>query len=298
MHSQQLEYFCKIAECGSFSRTATLLGINQSALSRHVGKLEEELGVSLFYRHGRGVVLTDDGRRLFERSTRALEEIRLALHEASASSARGIDAAVIGMTPTVGRILTASLARRLIAKFPQIKLRFIEGFSAHLLDWLDAGRLDVAILYESWVTHRLNAERVTTERLCLVASSRESKLGSTVETVMLGRVPLILPSAPHGLRRLVDLVCAENKLSPSVQIEADSFDAILNLVKANLGYTVLPLASIQGEIARGDLQASLLVSPEVTRSLVLATPTNRPPLNGLFQMTSVIKAELAKFESH
>jgi len=296
MNSQQLEYFCKIAECGSFSRAATVLGINQSALSRHVGKLEEELGAPLFYRNGRGIVLTEHGKRLLERATRVLEEMRLAQQEAYTARVDGIEHAAIGMTPTVGRILTQTLARDLMSSFPKIRLRFLEGFSGHLLEWLDAGRLDVAILYESWATHRLNAERLITERLCLVASTDEKRLEQTAPTAMLARVPLILPSAPHGLRRLIDVVCAEQKISLSVRIESDSFDSILNLVKANLGYTVLPAAAIRDEIARGELQAAVLVAPEVTRTLLLATPNNRPPMRGLYQLTTAIKSELAKLE--
>ena len=71
MNSQHLEYFCKVAEFGSFSRAAIFLGINQSALSRHVRNLERDLGIQLFYRNGRGVVLTEFGERLLARAARA-----------------------------------------------------------------------------------------------------------------------------------------------------------------------------------------------------------------------------------
>jgi LysR family nitrogen assimilation transcriptional regulator len=75
MHSQQLDYFCKVAECGSFSWAAIAIGINQSAVSRHVRNLEESLKAQLFYRNGRGVLLTEVGKRLFDRASRALREI-------------------------------------------------------------------------------------------------------------------------------------------------------------------------------------------------------------------------------
>jgi LysR family nitrogen assimilation transcriptional regulator len=296
MNSQHLEYFCKVAEFGSFSRAAIFLGINQSALSRHVRNLERDLGIQLFYRNGRGVVLTEFGERLLARAARALEEIALAKQEAVNARTETIENVVIGMTPTVGRVLIQPLARELTTEFPNIKLRFMEGFSGHLLEWLDAGRLDLAVLYQGWSGGRLHAETLINERLCLVSSKKAKKLKPRTPAAELKDYSLILPSAPHGLRRLVDLAAADLKIPLKIGIEADSFDSILALVKDNLGSTVLPAVSIQDELARQQLQASLLVKPEVTRTLILATPTNRPPVRGLAQISKTIKRELKRLE--
>ena len=196
MNSQHLEYFCKVAEFGSFSRAAIFLGINQSALSRHVRNLERDLGIQLFYRNGRGVVLTEFGERLLARAARALEEIALAKQEAVNARTETIESVVIGMTPTVGRVLIQPLARELTSSFPNIKLRFMEGFSGHLLEWLDAGRLDLAVLYQGWSGGRLHAEHLIDERLCLVSSKKAKKLKPKTPTAELADVSLILPSAP------------------------------------------------------------------------------------------------------
>ncbi len=148
MHSQHLEYFRKVAEYGSFSRAAVSLGINQSALSRHVRNLEVGLGIALFYRNGRGVILTEDGKRLLCRAMRVLKEIELAKQEANDARAGVYGSVTIGLTPTVGRVLTLPLAKKLTGKFSNIRLRFVEGFSAHLLEWLDTGSVDMAVLYQ------------------------------------------------------------------------------------------------------------------------------------------------------
>ncbi len=292
MNSQHLEYFCKVAELGSFSRAAVFLGINQSALSRHVRNLERDLGMMLFYRNGRGVVLTEFGERLRARAQRALEEIALAKQEAVNARSNTVESVMIGMTPTVGRLLIRPLARQLTSTFPSIKLRFMEGFSGHLVEWLDAGRLDVAVLYQTWGGGRVRTEELLSERLCLVASAKAKKMRRSTSTSELGNIPLILPSVPHGLRRLVDLIAADHKIDPQIVIEADSFEAILSLVKENMGATILPVVSIQDELARGQLQASRLVEPDVMRTLVLATPTNRAPIRGLSQIVKSIKHEL------
>jgi len=203
----------------------------------------------------------------------------------------------IGLTPTVGRVLTLPLAKKLIGKFSNIRLRFVEGFSAHLLEWLDTGRVDMAVLYQGWATGRLPSEKMITEKLCLIASAKHKKLGRRTPTAQLARYSLILPSTPHGLRRLLDTVAREQKVILNIPIEADSFDSILTLVIANLGCTVLPAAAIQEELSRNQLQASILIEPEVTRTLILATPNHRPTVRGFRQIANAIKTELRRFES-
>lgn len=294
MHSQHLEYFCKVVEFGSLSRAAIALGINQSALSRHIRNLEEELGVQLLYRNGRGVIMTDSGKRLLERATRALDEIALAKQEAALARSGGLESLVLGMTPTVARILVKPLALQLIKAFPNVQLRFLEGFSGHLTEWLDAGRLDLAVLYQGRGTGGITPDKIFTERLSIVCSTRAPALGAQTPSARLSEFQLILPSAPHGLRRLVEAVATSLRIRLDVRIEADSFESILSLVRANLGATILPSAAIRDELQRGELQSSMLVDNEVTRTLVLATPTNRPPVTDLSTVTKLVRQELKR----
>jgi LysR family nitrogen assimilation transcriptional regulator len=295
MHSQQLDYFCKVAECGSFSRAAIAIGINQSAVSRHVRNLEESLKAQLFYRNGRGVLLTEVGKRLFDRASRALREIDAAEDEVLNSGKDVVSSVVIGMTPTVSRVLVQPMARQLLSAFPAIKLRFVEGFSGTLVEWLDAGRIDIAILYSGRGSAGMNPELLVKERLCLVASAKEPKLRMKTPAAFLEKVPLILPSRTQGLRQLIEGIALEHNLKLNVIIEADSLGSLLALVKAGLGYTILPAAPIREELARRDVQASLLVQPEVTRTLILATPANRPKVRGLGQIAKVVKKEMKRF---
>lgn len=295
MQAQHLDYFCKVAESGSFSRAAISIGINQSALSRHVRNLEQHLNTQLFYRNGRGVILTESGKRLFERVSRALREIAAAEQEALQAGQGPSGSVVIGLTPTVGRVLVEPMARQLLAANPALKLRFVEGFSGTLMEWLDAGRVDVAILYNSRANPSMHPELLVKERLCVVASGRAPKLKMKTRVDFLETVPLILPSRAHGLRQLLEAVALEQGLKLNVAIEADSLGSILALVQGGLGYTVLPAAPIRHELARRDVQASMLTQPEVARTLVLATPTNRPKVVGLSQIAKAVKKELRRF---
>ncbi|MBY5377279.1 LysR family transcriptional regulator [Rhizobium leguminosarum] len=296
MNSQQLEYFCKVVEHGSLSRAALALSINQSALSRHMRNLEEELGLSLFYRNGRGVTLTSHGKRLLERASRALEEIELAKQEAANARASGLESVVIGMTPSVGRLLVRPLALELINTHPNMKLRFVEGFSGDLIEWLERGRLDMAVMYQASGVSAVRSEKLITERLSLVSSADSPPLPKETATEQLSSIPLILPSAPYGLRRLVNLAAINQHVRLQIKIEVDSFESMLNLVKAGLGSTILPESAIDPELKRGELQTSLLIKEPVTWTIGLATPTNRPLVQGLSGIAAAIRKELKRFD--
>lgn len=157
MDLKQLKAFATLAEFGSFSRAGAVLSVAQPVLSRQIKALEQELGIELFYRNGRGIVLTEAGKLLHGYAGGVLDTVTRAASEVMAlrSSPRGTIA--IGMPPSVGSVLTVPLVQCFRAEFPLISMRVVEGFSGHLLEWL-----------------------------------------------ITGKMPMILPSRPHGLRLVVD----------------------------------------------------------------------------------------------
>src|ERR1044071_2451136 len=106
MELSQLRTLIHVAELGSLSKAADRLHIAQPALSRQIQLLEKELGVYLFERHGRGMIITDIGREVLEHARRVLlelESIRTVVAQ-DRTSFRGL--VVVGMTPTVAEIVT------------------------------------------------------------------------------------------------------------------------------------------------------------------------------------------------
>lgn len=296
MNSQQLEYFCKVVEHGSLSRAAFALSMNQSALSRHMRNLEEELGIPLLYRNGRGVTLTANGQRLLERAKRALGEMDLARQDAANARTSGLESVTVGMTPTIRRLLLKPLAEQLIRRHPNVKLRFAEGISGDLAEWLERGRIDMAIMYQVTGVATIRLERLITERLALVSAASAPPLPATTAIADLPRFPLILPNSPLGLRRLVNTAAANQRVDLRIEIEADSFDAMLCLVKAGMGSTLLPASSVEAEVQRGEVQTSTLVDEPIIWPIGLATPNNRPLVPGLSGVVSVIRKELRKYD--
>ncbi len=297
MNLTHIERFIEIADSGSMSRAAIKLGLNQPTLSRGLRELEEKVGCPLLYRNGRGVILTSEGQQFYDEVREAVEQIKIASRTIANPDRPLVERAVIAMPPTVGRILTRPLALALKKAFPSAQLRFIEAFSGHLLEWLSNGRLDVAILYDTGVTHRLHTEPLHEERLSLVATPAWLDGLTHIALADVGKNHLILPSPPHGLRRQLDQIFREQNIKLDGVTEVDALPSILDLVEAGFGWTILPRAAVQREMAEGRLAAIPIIDPEVKRTLVLATASNRPLERGRKVVIQLIKDQLQILKS-
>ena len=278
MELRQLEYFIAIAETGAFSRAAIRLSVAQPILSRQIKALEQELGAELYYRTGRGIVLSEAGKVLEQHARGVLETTagaKRAIHSmGSVPSGR----VVIGLPPSVGAVLTAPIVRQFRAEFPKISLGVMEGFSGHVLEWLTTGRIDVAVLYNAPRTSALVTDPLLTDELFLLGPvSDPAGAGSgDLAAARLADIPLILPSRPHGLRVLVDDFLAGIGVTPNVQVEIDAMPSTLSLVESGIGYTILSYSSAHHLLEAGHIRKWPIVQPTMTRSLVVATSTQRP----------------------
>src|SRR5258706_7748140 len=132
MDFKRLGYFLHIAELGSLTKASEQLNIAQPSLSRQVRLLEEELGVDLFIRRRRGMVLTEAGELLHTRITGPLRQIGHAFYEVRALPKGGGGNVLLGMPPTVVNILARPLVRAIAATAPKIALRIIDAPNGEL----------------------------------------------------------------------------------------------------------------------------------------------------------------------
>jgi LysR family transcriptional regulator, nitrogen assimilation regulatory protein len=278
MELRQLEYFVAIAEAGAFSRAALRLFVPQPVLSRQIRALETELGTQLYHRTGRGIVLTEAGRILEEHARGVLETTAGAKRAISAIGSAPAGKVTIGMPPSVGAVLTAAIVGQFRAQFPRVSLGVMEGFSGHVLEWLTTGRIDVAVLYNAPRISTLAADPLVTDELFLLGPERDPAGvdGECVTGMRLAELPLILPSRPHGLRVLVDDFLARVGVAPNVQVEIDAMASTLSLVERGLGYTILSYSCVHPLIEAGRIRKWSITEPAMTRTLVVATSTQRP----------------------
>ncbi|NBA97448.1 LysR family transcriptional regulator [Pseudomonas sp. R5(2019)] len=272
----QLNTLIHVAELGSLSKASDRLHIAQPALSRQIRQLEKELGAYLFDRHGRGMVITDAGREVLAHATRIMEEMESIRSSVVGGRASFRGTVQIGTTPTVAEIVTVPLVTRIREAHPNLSVRFSSAYSGYLLDWVQRGELELAISYDPQPLHTLRIVPVMMENLLLVGPPAAGlSLDMPVAFKSLAEQELVVPSARHNLRMILDNCAREVGIKLKTPVEADSFGAMIDLVRNGFGLTVLPLASIYSQLENGTLCAAPLVDPVPMRKLVQVFAANR-----------------------
>jgi LysR family nitrogen assimilation transcriptional regulator len=273
-----LYYFVQVASFGSFSRTAAALSIGQPVISRFIRRLEDDLQVQLFHRHGRGVQITEAGERLLEHGKAILRNLSQAQAEVIALRGAPVGTVCIAMPPLFGDLLAIELVRKFRADYPLISIYIREGYAADTLDWLGAGTVDVGVLFNAPNIATLITEQVLDDRIHLVGTPGSLDLipGSDIPARRLAELPLILPPHPHRLRSIVEQAAHQARVKLKIEVEVSGIATLLELVRARVGYTVLPSALLRGEMKEGRLQSWPLVEPAISPKLFVATSMQRP----------------------
>lgn len=274
----EIRYFLETAAVGSLSRAAVRLGVSQPALSRQIGKLEAELRGPLFYRHGRGVTLTEAGQRFLDVSQRVIQQLSDVREELTAGTLDVSGQITLGIPPSLAASLGADLALRFAAEFPKARLRIREAFSAVLLEWTESQRIDVAVLYDARSSPSLIATPLLLEDLFLIERPSENDVDDDTPVMLadLAGRDCVLPGQENGLRRVLDSACAAEGVRPRVVTEVDCVAALKQLVERGVGTTVLPFGSVHREVKDGKLRVRPFASPAMRALLVIATPSNKP----------------------
>ena len=294
MESRELRNFARVARCGSFSRAADELGIAQPALSRQILKLERELGVSLFVRHGRGVHLTTAGSLLLDRADAITHLIYRTSEEVTQNHARG-GSVVLGVPPAAGLLIVPPLVERLRAESPQLTLHLREGVSTLLQEWLLDRRIDIAVLHNPPPLEVLEISPMLRERMVVIGPpTRRRHKNSARKTSYriheLAKLPLIMPSLPHNIRRLVEQAAIQHGVRLRVQVEVDSVAFTKIMVQNGLGFSILTCAAVQNEISRRQLEAYPIERPALTSTVNVVTLRETQSLQLIGRVRSVLRS--------
>jgi LysR family nitrogen assimilation transcriptional regulator len=280
MNLKQLEYFVHVAELGSFSKAAVVLDIAQPALSRHVRSLETELRQQLFLRNGRGVVLTEAGKRLFDHSVAVLQLVTHAREDLGASRDEPVGRVTIGLPPSIGRQFTLPLIDRFKKQLPVAKLAIVEGLSTHIVEWVTTGRIDVGLVYNPEAQPRLEITPLLQEPLGLVSHAAKGKRRRTALPPLpmkeLSNYPLIVPERVHAMRRLLETQAALAGIKLNIAWEVSSVPSIIDLVCADYGHAVLTASGVAASTRSGELVVRKLEPAPVSVLCLTISAHKRP----------------------
>ncbi len=259
---RQLRYLLVIADLGSFTKAAEQIPLAQSALSRHMRLLEEELGVKLLIRTGRGVTLTEQGEYLRDRARSVLEQMEdtrrnlVAWHENPAGLVR------IGVPPTVTLSFAAQYLQRLNDVHENITVRLSEALSATLIEWIQSDRLDLAIVFEQTRNAKLLTEQIGEEELCLVVPVGHPS-PNPISLAQMSELPLIVPFVRKGIRNRMAEAFKEADLEMNIAYEIDALPAMKELVRSGAGVSILSRSSVRRDVEVGELETRRIDSPRM-----------------------------------
>jgi len=282
MELRQLESFVHVAELGSFTRASNFLSVAQPVLSRQVRALEVEFRQTLLERNGRGVTLTEAGRRLLEHGRSVLAQIERARLDMEEGRGALTGRLVVALPPSVSLTLTAPLVRTFRDRFPKATLCVLEGLSTYLLEWLTIGRADCAVVYTVPTSSAVELSPILNEQLYLVSgrgtgtSSIDASVGDEIGLAEVAQRNLVMPSRPHSIRMLVEATMAQASLKPRIALEIESIPSILTLVRDEGLHAILSLAAVRSSGHGNELHVRPIRRPTLETTLWIATSAQRP----------------------
>lgn len=276
MDFKQLRAFLTVSDTGNVTRAAELLNLVQPAVSRQLRLLEEDVGAELFERERHGMVLTEAGRSLIGYARRAMLELDRARAEIGSSS-NGISGLVtVGLLPSTCDLLAGPLVTAVAEAHPGIRMRIAAGYAGTLAQWLDTGEVDAALLYGVERSPNIQTKPLIEEALWVVGPpSAKLRQSRPVPLASLAGKPMVLPSAPHGIRTLVEHACAVSRVELTIAAETNAMSVQRSLAIDGHGWTILPVIAVADDLARKLVSAAPLSDPKITRTIVLGLPGNR-----------------------
>ena len=266
MTPKQLSQFLSVCRTGSMSAAAQQLNIAQPALSKQIGPLEHELGVSLFQRHSRGVTLTKPGARLREEAAefiRRMENIKLSIREEENEISGSVE---IGVISSLAPTIAAELYPRIERDFPNISLKIVDHTSSRAIEALNNQDVDLSIVPYS-AKDLANAESLPLfeESFYFVSQMSIGATNAPIHLVDALHMPLVLPVVSHDLRQRVEDMAHNTGAEVNVKYETSSINVIGRLVEEGLASSIAPISFWQDKLRQGLMVARPIIEPNMTR---------------------------------
>jgi len=248
MDVRQLEMFRAVVEEGTFTRAAERLHVSQSAITRQLQLLEQELQTLLLHRSARGVTLTPDGEVLLSTAKRVDSELQEAASQIAGTRELRHGSISLGGGMTVALYIFPKLLQRFHASYPNVDLRIATGDTEMLLRQLRARQVDLALLTLPIVAADLDVRPVLKEEMVIIAAGKHPLTRHRIiDPASLAQFPLLLFEQGSNTRKVLDEFFRDNQIPVNVVMQTENVEIIKAMVLSGLGITILPYSAIAGE---------------------------------------------------
>ncbi|HXU05182.1 MAG TPA: LysR substrate-binding domain-containing protein [Polyangia bacterium] len=294
---RQLQYAVAVADARSFRRAAEQCGVSQPSLSAQLAQLEDALGVRLFERDRRRVLLTPAGEHLIERARRVLVDADDLVDAARRMGDPLAGTLAIGVIPTVSPYLLPAAAPAIRRAHPRLTVRWLEDKTEALARELHAGRLDAALLaLEADLGGPLQREVIGRDPFVLAAPRTHPLAKRGAKPASLGDLRgahLLLLDDGHCLRDQALSVCAGAR-TEELAFRATSLPTLAQMVSAGAGITLLPRMAVATESRRAHLTVRPLSDERAFRTLALVWRPTSPLGPALKKLAATIRTAYEK----
>ncbi|CUH40676.1 Morphology and auto-aggregation control protein [Jannaschia seosinensis] len=289
---KQMRYFEALARYGHFGRAAEASAISQPALSVQIRELENTLGAALFERGARGARLTAFGRQVAER-VRAILRAVDELGELGRISQGGFSGSFrLGVIPTVAPYLLPSLVATLSRTHPELDLVMRETITPRLIDGLQDGSLDAALVALPISDPSLTTAELFDEPFLLVRPERDAD-APTPAPDALDRMRLLLLEEGHCFRDQALAVCATTATGTRHGLDGSSLSTLVQMVGAGLGITLIPEMAVPVETRSAPVAATRFPDPQPSRRIGLVWRRSSPLAASLEGLAETLRAAAA-----
>jgi len=287
---RQLQYVVAVAESLSFRKAAEACHVSQPSLSAQLAQLEDALGVRLFERDRRRVLVTAVGKELVERARRVLREADDLVAAARLAGDPLAGTLRIGVIPTISPYLLPSATPALRRAYPQLTTVWVEDKTDALVRSLEGGSLDAALLaLEAEIGH-VEHEVVAADPFVL-ATRRDDPLGSKstpAKVTELRDASVLLLDDGHCFRDQALAFCSGAKVH-ELEFRATSLATLVHMVAGGAGVTILPELAVPTETQRARLRVRAFATPVPHRTVALVWRRRSPLAPALRKLASTIR---------
>jgi DNA-binding transcriptional LysR family regulator len=285
----QLRLFLEIANCKSLSAAAETLSITQSGLSRQLASLEEFIGQPLFVRHGRGVLLTEAGQKLFDAAASAYRLVDNTIVELRNQHGITDGSLHVATIHTLTYYFMAEVVAKFMSQRPNANVALLGRSSPGVVELVETGKAEIGFVYDSAVASEIiEITPLFEEEMCLVVHE-DSRFASAPSVDLRNDAPaLVVFPAAYALRRMLHT----KEFDAKIAAEVETVDAMLKLVSLTNGQCILPDLIPARLLQEYRLLRVNIAHPMMRRRIVAVTRLGRP-LSSMTKLMLEIARETA-----
>ena len=298
MLDPKLDTLLLVAEKRNFTRAAQALSLTQPAVSHHISQLEQELGVRLFVRGNGDLMLTPEGETVL-RYVRRMKALEKKMAEELQEAGRRLTRLRIGITHTAESSIVAEVLARYTNENPGISITIVTDNINNLYDMLENFELDLAVVEGRSTRPELSALMLDTDYLvCVLANTHPLSHSSmiTLDEIRQEKLILRLPNSETRVRFESALAAIGESIADfQVILEVDNVATIKDLIRKNLGISILARSACMDELRKGKLTALPIENLSMTRETNLLYHRDFAHKEALQDILALYKKQLREY---